>query len=389
MDSDPQIDWKEPEKPTWQADEDVTSCSSCGKVFGKRNLVRRHHCRACGRLFCSKCSSRTMKLPESWGYAKEERVCDNCFANRDIFIPPASIRMSTPVSTSLGTEKSVGRGDFESALVHRELSDLHGLGFHNQKVLLVVGGVVDSLIFQFLDSIFGGLQEVNKKSEQEEEGKNLPRAFQSQSSPELYFLIMPTEWLSTQQSSSECESSSSSSSSHSPTAESFAKTLFDSCEPYGGPSAIISLFPWTQTPKDPKFLSFCAIAKSFLSLSSKPSSQQSEESSAGSSSVEFVVVLKGKESEIPDNEKLIPQAQLEKWKKKGKTGKIKALQFQSWAERCMKEVHANVLSDSQNPLYLCYDCFDEDKPSVDLNGVRRLRIPPSGFVLFCFVLFFF
>ena len=40
---------------------------------------RRHHCRACGRVFCNDCSKNRIALP-TFGYEGQERVCDGCFA---------------------------------------------------------------------------------------------------------------------------------------------------------------------------------------------------------------------------------------------------------------------------------------------------------------------
>ena len=37
-----------------------------------------HHCRACGQVFCHKCSSKSCPLPK-FGIEREVRVCDTCF----------------------------------------------------------------------------------------------------------------------------------------------------------------------------------------------------------------------------------------------------------------------------------------------------------------------
>ena len=41
-------------------------------------LRRRHHCRACGQLFCRECTNNRVELP-SFGYRASQRVCDQCF----------------------------------------------------------------------------------------------------------------------------------------------------------------------------------------------------------------------------------------------------------------------------------------------------------------------
>lgn len=74
----------------WTADDAVTECHACTTAFGA--LTRRHHCRACGSIFCYTCCSRHARLPRdifrypiapksSAPCTKAERVCDACFAH--------------------------------------------------------------------------------------------------------------------------------------------------------------------------------------------------------------------------------------------------------------------------------------------------------------------
>ena len=63
---------------TWMPDSEATRCVSCEKTFTLRN--RKHHCRRCGRIFCSPCSSYYKELPTSIaGVFRSERVCQSCF----------------------------------------------------------------------------------------------------------------------------------------------------------------------------------------------------------------------------------------------------------------------------------------------------------------------
>jgi hypothetical protein len=63
---------------TWAEDDAVKTCPVCDETnFGL--LQRRHHCRMCGRVVCSKCSGKLCLIPDST-YTAKERVCDPCFA---------------------------------------------------------------------------------------------------------------------------------------------------------------------------------------------------------------------------------------------------------------------------------------------------------------------
>jgi len=62
--------------PPWVPDHMAPLCMGCGTVF---NMVRRrHHCRACGRVFCAKCSHNQVPLPR-YGMKKAVRVCNRCY----------------------------------------------------------------------------------------------------------------------------------------------------------------------------------------------------------------------------------------------------------------------------------------------------------------------
>lgn len=66
----------------WMPDESCRLCYDCESQFTLFN--RRHHCRLCGRVFCSKCTSNWIPMlssqqnisPEDWD---KIRVCNFCF----------------------------------------------------------------------------------------------------------------------------------------------------------------------------------------------------------------------------------------------------------------------------------------------------------------------
>lgn len=47
--------------PVWLPDSETNNCLKCGLKFTFRK--RRHHCRACGLIFCSICCSEKLELP--------------------------------------------------------------------------------------------------------------------------------------------------------------------------------------------------------------------------------------------------------------------------------------------------------------------------------------
>lgn len=70
-------------KQCWTADEAVTNCSKCNAEFTW--MLRRHHCRACGEIFCYKCCSNNDVLPRS-----VEQFPSRVFISRHPTPPPHS-----------------------------------------------------------------------------------------------------------------------------------------------------------------------------------------------------------------------------------------------------------------------------------------------------------
>ncbi|MFL6678141.1 MAG: FYVE zinc finger domain-containing protein [Burkholderiaceae bacterium] len=70
----------------WWHDDSTKVCTTCSVKFSL--TTRKHHCRRCGKIFCSGCSSHTkiigrvISRPESpVAEQGRVRVCDACFAN--------------------------------------------------------------------------------------------------------------------------------------------------------------------------------------------------------------------------------------------------------------------------------------------------------------------
>ncbi|NWS49762.1 ZFY16 protein, partial [Probosciger aterrimus] len=65
------LSWKQ---PLWVPDSEAPNCMNCQVKF--TFTKRRHHCRACGKVFCGVCCKRKCKLQYM---EKEARVCTGCY----------------------------------------------------------------------------------------------------------------------------------------------------------------------------------------------------------------------------------------------------------------------------------------------------------------------
>jgi hypothetical protein len=63
-------------RPEWQDENTVSNCAACNGAFSLFN--RKHHCRRCGKVFCTKCSDKKAAL-RHYGYDTPQRVCETCY----------------------------------------------------------------------------------------------------------------------------------------------------------------------------------------------------------------------------------------------------------------------------------------------------------------------
>jgi len=89
--------------PEW-AEGDV--CRRCRVQFS--TFTRQHHCRACGQVFCAKCSSKSCLLPK-FGIEREVRVCDACYdkygPKDEADSPQHQPKQLPPLNSSIGAMK--------------------------------------------------------------------------------------------------------------------------------------------------------------------------------------------------------------------------------------------------------------------------------------------
>ena len=60
--------------PEWVNDDQAPACMKCTAKFSITR--RRHHCRACGKVFCATCCWQKVKLIHDDN--KEDRACNDC-----------------------------------------------------------------------------------------------------------------------------------------------------------------------------------------------------------------------------------------------------------------------------------------------------------------------
>lgn len=64
------------EAPVWIPDNETNACMNCKQTH--TFLVRRHHCRMCGKIYCADCISKRALVPNI-SSKKMVKVCDSCY----------------------------------------------------------------------------------------------------------------------------------------------------------------------------------------------------------------------------------------------------------------------------------------------------------------------
>eukprot|EP00298_Acanthocystis_sp_HF-20_P015176 c21050_g2_i1.p1 GENE.c21050_g2_i1~~c21050_g2_i1.p1 ORF type:complete len:799 (-),score=380.26 c21050_g2_i1:17-2389(-) len=77
------------DKKHWLLDDDVPKCMNCESDFTLTH--RRHHCRACGGIYCSKCCGNKRTLTHIKIYSPE-LVCDSCFSTLEERVPLKEVK---------------------------------------------------------------------------------------------------------------------------------------------------------------------------------------------------------------------------------------------------------------------------------------------------------
>ncbi|KAK3882102.1 hypothetical protein Pcinc_013508 [Petrolisthes cinctipes] len=80
--------------PDWA---DGECCHRCRSQFTM--IRRKHHCRACGQVFCGDCSGKFSTIPK-FGIEREVRVCESCYDDINNSLP-----RPTPAATKVESEE--------------------------------------------------------------------------------------------------------------------------------------------------------------------------------------------------------------------------------------------------------------------------------------------
>ncbi|KAI1278394.1 Fyve, RhoGef and Ph domain-containing protein [Halotydeus destructor] len=101
--------------PVWVPDKRVTMCQLCTSEFTV--TFRRHHCRCCGRVFCSDCSAN--RAPLKYLRYRAARVCNMCFdkLQEGMTKHGQSTRISNRVSTFYDDSLEVSSGELDVSRV--------------------------------------------------------------------------------------------------------------------------------------------------------------------------------------------------------------------------------------------------------------------------------
>lgn len=94
--------------PEWA---DGEECYRCRTVFGL--ITRKHHCRACGQIFCDKCSSKQSFLPQ-YGIERQVRVCEGCYEK-------TASKEASEITSTAGSGQS-GQKDDKSQLADTKIA---------------------------------------------------------------------------------------------------------------------------------------------------------------------------------------------------------------------------------------------------------------------------
>jgi hypothetical protein len=109
---------------SWVQDDAVFACFKCHAVFSL--LVRKHHCRACGRIFCSACSSQRVVIPGDYEATPVAPTYSSLSTNASDFIGNIGWYL-----TSYSSPSGAGSTDMSGSTVIRHSQSFNDSGTHS------------------------------------------------------------------------------------------------------------------------------------------------------------------------------------------------------------------------------------------------------------------
>eukprot|EP00670_Eutreptiella_braarudii_P000618 CAMPEP_0174293896 /NCGR_PEP_ID=MMETSP0809-20121228/40036_1 /TAXON_ID=73025 ORGANISM="Eutreptiella gymnastica-like, Strain CCMP1594" /NCGR_SAMPLE_ID=MMETSP0809 /ASSEMBLY_ACC=CAM_ASM_000658 /LENGTH=238 /DNA_ID=CAMNT_0015394993 /DNA_START=29 /DNA_END=745 /DNA_ORIENTATION=+ len=91
--------------PAWTKDNLAYFCGYCHKEFGM--LLRKHHCRHCGKVFCDECTRFRAKIPQM-GIDEMVRICEYCRRDAQGLIGTESMQRPSEVKKCVQCAKGFG-----------------------------------------------------------------------------------------------------------------------------------------------------------------------------------------------------------------------------------------------------------------------------------------
>lgn len=91
---------------TWMDDNLVTNCNTCDKQFNF--IVRKHHCRFCGKIFCNNCSDYQATIPKDLlSESTKKTTWNDYFASKVFFKDPTKYKVCKGCLELIETIESV------------------------------------------------------------------------------------------------------------------------------------------------------------------------------------------------------------------------------------------------------------------------------------------
>lgn len=109
-----------PTRETWVKDDECNTCMCCKRAVFTM-LMRRHHCRRCGRVVCFACSAQRMLIPELYE-SVPVRVCNDClYQTEEMFAKQSKEEVEVGEIAALAHANNVNKWILSGNITHDKL----------------------------------------------------------------------------------------------------------------------------------------------------------------------------------------------------------------------------------------------------------------------------